>query len=222
MVDRTLLIDVDRLATLCAEHPEIKLVILDQSFKLRWQPLAQIRAALPEGVFLAYDASHDGALIAGGALPQPTLLGADAVHGNTHKTIAGPQKAYIAFRDAEHPKLKAVSDWVCPQMQSNSHAELIAPMYVALSEVALYGHAYARQILANAQALAHGLHEEGVRVSGESFGFTEPIRCTSSRGRPPTRCGSPWGSWPRPVSAPPTSRCPAPTGCTVCGSACRR
>jgi glycine hydroxymethyltransferase len=69
MVDRTLLIDVDRLATLCAEHPEIKLVILDLSFKLRWQPLAQIRAALPGGVFLAYDASHDGALIAGGALP---------------------------------------------------------------------------------------------------------------------------------------------------------
>ncbi|WP_329381570.1 hypothetical protein OG625_17595 [Streptomyces sp. NBC_01351] len=173
MVDRTLLIDVDRLATLVAEHPEIKLVLLDQSFKLRWQPLAQIRAALPEGVFLAYDASHDGALIAGGALPQPTLLGADAVHGNTHKTIPGPQKAYIAFRDADHPKLKSVSDWVCPQMQSNSHAELIAPMYVALSEMSLYGHDYARQILANAKALAGALHEEGVRVSGESFGFTE-------------------------------------------------
>ncbi|MFF4541731.1 hypothetical protein [Streptomyces aureus] len=173
MVDRTLLIDVDRLATLCGEHPEIKLVILDQSFKLRWQPLAQIRAALPEGVFLAYDSSHDGALIAGGVLPQPTLLGADAVHGNTHKTIAGPQKAYIAFRDADHPKLRAVSDWVCPQMQSNSHAELIAPMYVALSEIALHGHDYARQIVANSKALAQALHEEGVRVSGESFGFTE-------------------------------------------------
>lgn len=173
MVDRTLLVDVDRLAVLVAEHPEIKLVILDQSFKLRWQPLAQIRAALPEGVFLAYDASHDGALIAGGALPQPTLLGADAIHGNTHKTIPGPQKAYVAFRDADHPKLKSVSDWICPQMQSNSHAELIAPMYVALSEIALYGHDYARQILANAKALAGTLHEEGVRVSGESFGFTE-------------------------------------------------
>ncbi|MGW5180262.1 hypothetical protein ACWERY_38810 [Streptomyces sp. NPDC004082] len=173
MVDRTLLVDVERLATLVSEHPEVKLVILDQSFKLRWQPLAQIRAALPEGVFLAYDASHDGALIAGGVLPQPTLLGADAVHGNTHKTIAGPQKAYVAFRDADHPKLRQVSDWVCPQMQSNSHAELIAPMYVALSEVALYGHDYARQIVANAKALAGALHEEGVRVSGESFGFTE-------------------------------------------------
>lgn len=173
IVDRTLLIDVDRLATMIADHPEIRLVILDQSFKLRWQPLAQIRAALPESVFLSYDASHDGALIAGGALPQPTLLGADAVHGNTHKTIPGPQKAYIALRDADSPHLKNISDWVCPKMQSNSHAELIAPLFAALSEISLFGREYAAQILANAKALARALVEEGFRISGEHFGYTE-------------------------------------------------
>lgn len=171
--ERTLLIDVDRLATLVRDNPHIRCVILDQSFKLRWQPLMQIRMALPESVVLSYDASHDGGLIIGEVLPQPLLVGADIIHGNTHKTIPGPQKGYIAFKNKEHPLLQPVSDWVCPHLQSNSHAELIAPMYVALIEMSLFGRAYATQICQNAKALAKTLHAEGVQVSGEAFGFTE-------------------------------------------------
>lgn len=169
----SLLIDAERLSRLVREQPHIKLVILDQSFKLRWQPLLQLRAALSESIVLSYDASHDGGLIIGEALPQPLLLGADIVHGNTHKTIPGPQKGYIAFRDANHPAFKAVSDWVCPHLQSNSHAELIAPMYAAFTEMALYGRPYANQIVCNAKALAHALHSEGLQVSGQVFDFTE-------------------------------------------------
>jgi len=171
--EKSLLIDVNRLASLIKDNPHIKLVILDQSFKLRWQPLLQIRQALPESIVLSYDASHDGGLIIGECLPQPLLFGADIVHGNTHKTIPGPQKGYIAFKDADHPAMKQVSDWVCPHLQSNSHAELIAPMYIALVEMSLYGRSYAEQVIKNAKALAHALHAEGARVSGESFGFTE-------------------------------------------------
>lgn len=171
--DRSLLVDVDRLLTLVKSNSNIKLVILDQSFKLRWQPLLQIRSSLPESVVLSYDASHDGGLIVGEVLPQPLLLGADIVHGNTHKTIPGPQKGYIAFKDAHHPILKSVSDWVCPHLQSNSHAELIAPMYAAFMEMSLFGRGYAKQIVNNARTLAQTLHAEGLRVSGEAFGFTE-------------------------------------------------
>jgi len=173
MEDRTRLIDVHGVEQMIKDHPEIKLVILDQSFKLRWQPLLQIRRILPETVFLSYDASHDGGLIAGGALPQPLLLGADAVHGSTHKTFAGPQKGYIAFKNRQHEKLKLVSDWVCPHFQSNSHAELLAPMTFALLELALYGRDYAQQVVANAKALAIALVDEGLNVFGESFGYTE-------------------------------------------------
>jgi glycine hydroxymethyltransferase len=173
MVDRTLLVDVDRLHQLVRDHTNIRLVILDQSFKLRWQPLLDIRAALPETVALSYDCSHDGALIAGGALPQPLLQGADIVHGNTHKTIAGPQKAFISFADDRHPRLTAVSNWLCPQLQSNCHAELIAPMIAAFAELAMYGREYAQQVTRNAKQLALALADEGFFVSGEHFGFTE-------------------------------------------------
>lgn len=173
MVDRTRLIDVNALQQMIADHPEIKLVMLDQSFKLRWQPLPEIRSKLPETVFLSYDASHDGGLIAGWELPQPLLLGADAIHGSTHKTIAGPQKGYIAFRDQHHEKLKDVSDWVAPNFQSNCHADLLAPLTFALLEHALFGRDYAKQIINNAKTLAVALVDEGLNVFGESFGYTQ-------------------------------------------------
>jgi len=173
VVDRTQLIDVERLREMVRDHPEIKTVILDQSFKLRFQPLERIRASLPPSVTVAYDASHDGGLIAGGVLPQPSLCGADIVIGNTHKTIPGPQKAFVAFGDDQHPALRSVSDWVCPKLQSNSHAELIGSLYCALTELALFGRPYAHQTRASARALAGALVREGFDVAGESFGYTE-------------------------------------------------
>lgn len=173
MVQRTLLVDTDALRTLVRDHPSIRLVMLDQSFKLRWQPLLEIREALPPGVVLSYDCSHDGALIAGGALPQPLLQGAHVVHGNTHKTIAGPMKAFVAFADRSHPALTEVSNWVCPMLQSNSHAELLLPMLVAFAELALSGRPYAEQVTRNARRLALALVEEGFHVSGEHFGYTQ-------------------------------------------------
>src|SRR5215471_15314850 len=173
IVDRTLLVDVDRLHQLVRDHTNVRLVMLDQSFKLRWQPLLEIRSALSEGIVLSYDCSHDGALIAGGVLPQPLLQGADILHGNTHKTIAGPQKAFISFADDRHRRLPAVSNWLCPHLQSNCHAELIAPMVVAFAELSTYGREYAQQVTRNAARLARALAEEGFFVSGEHFGYTE-------------------------------------------------
>ncbi|RQS22661.1 hypothetical protein [Burkholderia sp. Bp8998] len=180
----TLLIDVDRLAALVDAHPRIRIVILDQSFKLRWQPLRAIRDALPAHCTLTYDASHDGGLVMGGWFDSPLRCGADVVHGNTHKTIAGPQKAYVAFGSAEHPLLADTSIWVCPNIQSNCHAEQLPSMWVALKEIEAYGPAYASQVVRNAAALARALHARGLDVSGESFGFTETHQVHFSVGTP--------------------------------------
>ncbi|QXI47550.1 MULTISPECIES: hypothetical protein [Pseudomonas] len=170
---RSLLIDVAKLDDMVRRNPHIRIVILDQSFKLRWQPLAEIRAVLPESCALTYDMSHDGGLILGGVFDSPLACGADAVHGNTHKTIPGPQKGYIAFKSAQHPLLVDTSMWVCPHLQSNCHAELLPSMWAAFKEMEVFGMAYAQQMVKNAKALAQQLHELGLEVSGESFGFTE-------------------------------------------------
>jgi glycine hydroxymethyltransferase len=65
------------------------------------------------------------------------------------------------------------SMWVCPHLQSNCHAELLPSMWAAFKEMEVFGMAYAQQMVRNAKALANQLHELGLEVSGESFGFTE-------------------------------------------------
>jgi len=170
---RTLLIDVPRLGTILKENPQIKLVLLDQSFKLREQPLREIKAILPENVILCYDASHDGGLIAGGIISQPLSNGADIIIFNTHKTIPGPQKAVIGYKDKDNMFVKPISQTVVDKLQSNCHAECILPMLICFKELEFFASSYADQILRNAKAFAKALKYEGFNVSGESFGFTE-------------------------------------------------
>lgn len=180
----TLLIDIEKLDELMRKNPHIKIVILDQSFKLRWQPLAEIRNVLPDYCTLSYDMSHDGGLIMGGAFDSPLSCGADVVHGNTHKTIPGPQKGYIAFKSHQHPLLVDTSIWLCPHIQSNCHAELLPSMLMALKEMEVYSHDYAQQVLKNARALANELHKLGLEVSGQEFGFTETHQVHFAVGTP--------------------------------------
>lgn len=167
------LIDVERLEKLLQDHPNIKLVMLDQSHKLRYQPVQEIKQVLPPRVLLAYDCSHDMGLIAGEALPQPLLQGADVLIGNTHKTFPSVNKAIVAFADENHPLFKPVSDWVCPYLQSNCHAELTLPLLITILEMRVFGREYAEQTVKNAKALAKALVNEGFNVSGEQFGYTE-------------------------------------------------
>jgi len=170
---RTLLIDVDRLRIMLKEHPQIKLVMLDQSFKLREQPLRQIKSILPENVPLCYDCSHESALIAGGIFSQPLTNGADILIGNTHKTTAGPQKAFIGYAKKENTFLHSISDAVVPTLQSNCHVDCLLPMLIAFKELDIFGFEYSEQIVKNAKRFAKALKREGFNISGEQFDFTE-------------------------------------------------
>ncbi|GHU78423.1 serine hydroxymethyltransferase [Bacteroidia bacterium] len=170
---RTLLIDVERLETMLKEHPQIKLVMLDQSFKLREQPLRQIKSILPENVPLCYDCSHDSALIAGGKIKQPLTNGADLLIGNTHKTTPGPQKAFVGYAKKDNMFLKSISEAIVETLQSNCHAECLLPMLIAFKEMEFFSVPYAEQIVRNAKTFAKALKSEGFNISGESFDFTE-------------------------------------------------
>jgi len=181
---RTLLIDVDEVRRMAARNPRIKIAILDQSFKLRWQPLRELRLALPESCTLTYDMSHDGGLIMGGVFESPLQCGADVAHGNTHKTLPGPQKGYIAFKSKAHRLLADTSIWLCPHIQSNCHSELLPPFWLALKEMELFAPEYARQVVKNAKAFAKYLQAQGLEVSGEGFGFTETHQVHFAVGEP--------------------------------------
>ena len=179
---RTLLIDVERLEKMLKEHPQIKLVMLDQSFKLREQPLRQIKSVLPENVPLCYDCSHDGGLICGGKISQPLLNGVDILIGNTHKTIPGPNKAFVGYGSKNNMFVKPISEAIVDELQSNCHPELIIPMLIVFKEMEEYAAPYADQIVRNSKAFARALKNEGFNVSGESFDWTETHQVHVIRG----------------------------------------
>ncbi len=168
----SLLIDAEALSETIKKHPEIRVVMLDQSNKLRMQDIKEIRRALPKDVVLSYDASHDGLFIATGTLPNPIDVGADIIHGSTHKTIPGPQKGYVGYADSR-ALCDKISPCVFPKLQSNCHSELLINFYVTLLEIKYFGASYALQTKLNAKRLAKVLAERGFNVRGDVFGYTQ-------------------------------------------------
>lgn len=57
--------------------------------------------------------------------------------------------------------------------QDNAHWHRIAALGVALEELKEHGRAYARQVVANARALARALDEGGLAVRFADLGYTE-------------------------------------------------
>ena len=167
------LIDVERTAGLIEQNRHIRLVLVQPSHFRRPQPIEQLAAALPRKVTLAVDVSHTAGLIAGGVIPSPLTQGAHILTFNTHKTLPGPNKGVVAFADRNHPLAEKVWELVCPKLQSNSHAECLPGLVLALEEAATYGRAYAEQTIANARTLARVLHRKGVRVAGMEYGGTQ-------------------------------------------------
>src|SRR5690606_10681134 len=84
---------------------------------------------------------------------------ADVITTTTHKTLRGPRGAMI-MSTAEHAK--AIDKAVFPGLQGGPHNHTTAAIAVALREAAQRDFAgYARQVVANARALAAALLERG-------------------------------------------------------------
>ena len=170
------------------------MLLVQPSHCRRPQPIEELASALPERVTLAVDISHTAGLIAAGLLPQPLVQGADILTFNTHKTLPGPNKGVIAFADRDHPLAETMWETICPQLQSNSHAECLPGLVIALEEIAAFGPAYAEQVIANARTLAQVLYSNGLACPEWSTAALRPTRftCTSARRtsqtRPPTNC----------------------------------
>jgi glycine hydroxymethyltransferase len=113
---------------------------------------------------LAADIAHIAGLVAGGAHPSPVGY-AGVVSTTTHKTLRGPRGAMLMC-DEQHAA--AIDRAVFPGLQGGPHNHTTAGIAVALEEAARPDFAdYARQIVANAKALADRLLERGFElVSG--------------------------------------------------------
>lgn len=114
------------------------------------------------GALAMADVSHIGGLIAAGVMRNPFDAGFDIVTTTTHKTLRGPRGGLILCRKALAQKVDAS---VFPGLQGGPHMNVIAGASVVFKKAAEPDFtAYARQILANAKALAAALVDEGVAL----------------------------------------------------------
>jgi glycine hydroxymethyltransferase len=160
----TELIDYDQVRSLALEHRP-KMIICGATAYPRLIDFAAFRSIADEaGAILMVDAAHFIGLVAGKAIPSP-VPHADVVCFTTHKVLRGPRGGMIVCK-AEHAA--AIDKAVFPMMQGGPLMHAVAAKAVALKEAATPAYqAYARQVIANAQALAEGLAAEGMRpVSG--------------------------------------------------------
>ncbi len=154
-------------------HP--RLVILGASLFPKPHPVKELaKAAQEAGSVLVYDGSHVLGLIAGRQFQNPFQEGAQIILGSTHKTFFGPQGGIILVKNdmnlAEQIDLTLRPN---PVLVDNYHHHRVAALAIALAEMLAFGRDYAKQVVDNAQALAHALDAHNVPLIGAPWGFTK-------------------------------------------------
>lgn len=159
--------DVKKMATLYKEV-DAKALYLDVSYYISPHNLKEIRAALGKDAVIIYDASHTVGLMMGGEFQDPFADGADVICANTHKTLPGPHKGLIAFRDEKFgEKANAIINGC---LYSTTQTGQLIALAITILEMEEFGRDYAKQIVANSRALAESLSQLGYLVRQDRFG----------------------------------------------------
>lgn len=160
-----------------------KLAWFGQSMFLFPTPMKELAAAAHEvGSTVVYDGAHVLGLIAGGQFQDPLREGADVLTGSSHKTFPGPQGGFVLSDTADEKLQRKLHSGVFPGVVSSYHLHHVAGKVVALAEFQEYGAAYAKDTVANAQALGAALAERGFDVLGADRGFTKSHQIVTRHG----------------------------------------
>jgi glycine hydroxymethyltransferase len=155
-------LNFESIRQLALEHKP-KLIVCGYSAYPRTIDFQAFRAIADEvGAFLLADMAHIAGLVAAGVHPSPVPV-CDVVTTTTHKTLRGPRGGLILCRDAEFAK--QFDKAVFPGSQGGPLEHVIAAKAVAFGEALQPSFtAYAKQVVANAQALATRIQERGIDV----------------------------------------------------------
>ena len=159
------LIAFDQVEALAKEHRPT-LIITGGSAYPRHIDFARFRAIADEvGALLMVDMAHFAGLVAAGEHPSP-FGHAHVVTTTTHKTLRGPRGGMVLTDD--EAIAKKINSAVFPGLQGGPLMHVIAAKAVAFGEALQPDFkAYAKAVIANAQALAGRLKERGADlVSG--------------------------------------------------------
>ncbi len=151
-----------------------KLCLFGLSLFLFPLPLKELEPTLQEiGALAWYDAAHVLGLIAGGVFQDPLHEGVQVMSASTHKTLPGPQHGILLAQTQDPEVLKRLTGAAFPGVTSNHHLHAMAALGVSLAEHLAFGRAYARQVVANAQALGAALEARGFEVLASGLGYTK-------------------------------------------------
>ncbi len=158
---KTELIDFDAARKL-AREVRPRAVLCGASAYPRTLDFVKLREIADEvGALMICDIAHIAGLVAVGLHPSPVPL-SDAVTTTTHKTLRGPRAGLILCKQ-QHAK--AVDSNVFPGIQGGPLEHIIAAKAVAFGEALRPDFKeYQQRILDNAQALAAGLLQGGLRL----------------------------------------------------------
>ncbi|OIP82751.1 MAG: serine hydroxymethyltransferase [Rhodobacterales bacterium CG2_30_65_12] len=156
------LVDYDEIARLAEEH-QPKLIIAGGSAIPRQLDFARFREiADAVGAYLMVDMAHFAGLVAAGEHPSPFPY-ADVATTTTHKTLRGPRGGMILTND--ETIAKKVNSAIFPGIQGGPLMHVIAAKAVAFGEALRPEFkAYAKQVRANAVALADQLMRGGLDI----------------------------------------------------------
>jgi glycine hydroxymethyltransferase len=154
-------IDYDEMEEIAVrERP--KMIIGGASAYARVIDFARMRQIADKaGAKLMVDMAHIAGLVAGGVHPSP-VPHADVVTTTTHKTLRGPRAGMVLCRQ---DLAAAVDKTAFPGIQGGPLMHIIAAKAVCFREALQPAFKdYARQVVANARALAGKIMDEGFRI----------------------------------------------------------
>jgi glycine hydroxymethyltransferase len=150
-----------------------KVLIFGKSLFLFPEPIVELADICRErNIALLYDGAHVLGLIAGGQFQNPLKEGALLITGSVHKTFFGSQRGIILSNAGEN-EWRKIDKGAFPGSSSNHHLDTLVPLAITVYEMIEFGQQYAKQVIANAKHLGAKMHEAGIQVQGQEFGYTE-------------------------------------------------
>jgi len=164
-------IDYDELEAIAVREKPKAIIGGASAYPRLWDFERMRQIADKVGAVYVFDMAHIAGLVAGGVHPSP-VPHAHITTTTTHKTLRGPRagmtlcgKNYKVGEKADQTIGAAIDKAVFPGQQGGPLVHIIAAKAVAFGEVLRPEfRTYATQIVANAKALAAGLHEAGFRI----------------------------------------------------------
>jgi glycine hydroxymethyltransferase len=154
-------IDYDELESIAVREKPKMIIGGASAYSRIWDFPRMRQIADKVGAKLVIDMAHIAGLVAGGVHPSP-VPHAQITTTTTHKTLRGPRSGLVL---CDQDLAAAVDRAVFPGQQGGPLVHIVAAKAVAFREALQPSFAaYAKQIVANAQALAAALQEAGWRI----------------------------------------------------------